>query len=113
MRCVSGSGARHLGRAAIGVRVLGALDRLGLASDADRHLARLALLGLRDADLEHAAVEGGLHGLGVYALRKRQRAGEGTPRTLDAVVALLVLLVLSLALARDGEDVVLELDVDV
>ena len=76
-------------------------------------LLRLALLGLRDADLEDAVVELGRHGARVDALGERQRAGEAAEGPLDAVVALLALLVLGLALARDGEDVVLELDGDV
>src|SRR5690349_2151380 len=56
------------------------LDRLLLVPDADGHLARLALLGLGDADLEHAAVERGRYGVGVDALGQRQRAGERPER---------------------------------
>src|SRR3954471_15870727 len=82
-----------------------------LAGDGD--LARLALLGLRDPDLEHAAVEAGAHRLGVDPLRQRQRAREGAERALHAVEALVALLVLGLALAGDGQRAVLELDLDV
>src|SRR5215212_2706867 len=93
---------------------LGALDRLLLAAaDADGDLARLALLGLGDPHLEHALVEGRLDGVGVHALGQRQRALEAAGRPLDAVVALLAALVLGLALAGHGKDVVLELEVDV
>src|SRR3954464_5548512 len=92
---------------------LGGLDRLLAAADADRDLARLALRGLRDADLEHAAVEAGLDGLGVHALGERERPREGAERALDAVVALLRGLVLGLALARHREHAVLDLDVHV
>ena len=74
---------------------------------------RLVLLGLRDPHLEHAAVEAGLDAVGVNALRQRQRPGECPGCALHAVVALVALLVLGLALARDGQDVVLELDVHV
>src|SRR5215204_748593 len=100
--------ARPPGRALLG-RVTP--DR-GLSAR-DRDLARLALLGLRDADLEHATVEVGGDRLGVGALRQRQRAREGAERALHAVEALLLVLVLGLALARDGERAVLELDVHV
>src|SRR3954447_662649 len=100
--------ARTPGRA-LGVAAL-AFDG-ALATDGD--LARLALLGLRDPDLEHAAVELGADRLGVDALRQRQRAREGAEGALHAVEALLAVLVLGLALAGDGERAVLELDVDV
>src|SRR3954470_11673337 len=93
----------------LGVPAL-ALDG-ALAGDGD--LARLALLGLRDPDLEHAAVEPGGHRLGVDPLRQRQRAREGAERALHAVEALVAVLVLGLALAGDRERAVLELDVDV
>src|SRR3954447_22715944 len=89
------------------------VDRLRRAADADRDLARLALLGLGDVDLEHAAVEARRDGLGVDALGQRQRARERAERALDAVVAVLVLGVLGLALARDREHPLLDLDVDV
>ena len=85
----------------------------GAVADLDRDAARLALLGLGDADLEDAVVEARGHGVGVDALGQRQRAAEGAVRALDADVALALVLVLGLALARDGEDVVLDLDVDV
>jgi hypothetical protein len=65
------------------------------------------------ADLEHALVEGRGDRLGIDALGQGQRAGEGPERALDAVEALLALLVLGLALARDGEHRVFELDADV
>src|SRR3954470_23457497 len=102
-RAVTKLGGRRLAVAAL------RLDRLRR----DRDLARLGLLGLRDPDLEHAAVEVRLDGLGVDALRQRQRAREGAEGALHAVVALLRGLVLGLALARDREHAVLDLDVDV
>src|SRR3954468_7454438 len=89
------------------------VDRLRRAADADRDLARLALLGLRDVHLAHAAVEARRHGLGIHALGQRQRAREGAERALDAVIAVLVLGLLGLALAGDRQDAVLDLDVDV
>src|SRR4051794_21297729 len=81
------------------------------AGDADP--ARLALLGLRDPDLEHAVAEGRLDPVRVHSVRERQRAAEATERALYPVPALLALLVLRLPLARDGERSVLNLDVDV
>src|SRR5215213_520832 len=89
-----------------------ALDGGGLGA-ADRDAPRLALVRLGDAHLEHPAVEAGGHGVGVDALGQGERAGERARRALDAVEALALLLVLGLALARDRERGVLELDRDV
>src|SRR5829696_8916285 len=89
----------------------GALERprlLGAGADADP--AGLALLGLRDAHLEHPAVELRVHGRRVDALRQREGAGERSEGPLHAVEALALVLVLGLALAGHGQDVVLELD---
>src|SRR5215207_7373263 len=83
------------------------------AGAGDRYTARLALLGLRDPDLEHAVAEGRLDPVRVHAVRERQRAAEAAERALDAIPALLALLVLGPALARDGERAVLHLDVHV
>src|SRR5947208_1977278 len=58
-----------------GRRGLVALDGL-LAAVGDGDPAGLALLGLGDPDLEHAAVEARRHGVGVDALGQGQRAGE-------------------------------------
>src|SRR5579884_1626987 len=100
--------AAGLGRARL--RGLRALDRLGLTAQRDLDLARLMLLGLGDPHLEHPVLEAGLDAVGVHALGQRQRARERAERTLDPVIALVALLVLGLALARDRQDVVLELD---
>ena len=64
-------------------------------------------------NLEHAAVEAGLDRFGVDAVWQSQRTREGAVGPLDAVEAFLALLVLAIALTRDREDIVLELDVDV
>src|SRR5215218_1574463 len=95
-----------------GRRRLVPLDGL-LATLGDRDAARLALLGLGDADLEHAAIEARLDGVGVDALGQGQRPRERAEGTLHAVEAHLARLVLRLALARDGQRAVLELDLDV
>src|SRR4051812_44899859 len=105
---------------AAGPRAMGALrgrlgprDGGGLVADLDGDAPRLALLGLGDAYLEHALVEGGCDPVGVDAVRQRQRAAELAEGALHPVEALLLLLVLGLPLAGDGQDVVLELDRDV
>src|SRR4051794_26097943 len=92
-------------------RALGgrALEGLRLAA-ADRDLARLALLGLRDGDLEHPVLEPGGDRLGVDPLRQGQRALEGAGGALDPLEALLRGLPLERALAGDGERRVVELD---
>ena len=82
---------------------LGALDRLrvvsGALAEADLDLAGFLLFGLGDLDLEHAAVEVGLHAVGVDAVGEGERAGESAEGALEPVVALLLALVLGLALA--------------
>src|SRR5437868_7146026 len=99
-------GSRGL-RLALGL----ALDHRSSAADADRHAAGLALLGLRHPHLEHALVEARLDAVGVDALGQRERSRKAPRRPLQPVQALLALLVLGLALARDREDVVLQLHV--
>src|SRR5205085_7053053 len=61
--------------------------------------ARLALLRLRDLDLEHPLLEPRGHRVRIDPLRKRQRAAEVAGGPLDVVPALLALLVVGLALA--------------
>src|SRR5665647_1516625 len=86
------------------------LDRLlGLDLDALGSL----LLGLRYRDREDAVLVAGLDLLRLHALRESQAALEATEAPLDAVVPLLVDLLLELALALDGEHVVVDLDLDV
>jgi hypothetical protein len=97
----------------VSLRGLVALDGGRPGADLDGDAARLALLGLGDADLEHAVLEARADGLGLDALGEGQRAPERAVRALDADVALALVLVLGLALAGDGEDVVLDVDVNV
>src|SRR5690242_4681692 len=110
---VRGSGRRWDWVAAVDLRVagVGALDRFGVVgwarAEGDLDLPGLFLFGFGDSDLEHAAVEVGLHRIGVDAVGEGERAGEVAKRALDPVVALLVLFVLGFALAGDGEHVVL------
>src|SRR5687768_15987625 len=95
-----------------GLRGLGlGLELALLAVDGDA--ARRALLGLGDPDLEHAVGELRGDRLGVDALRQRERPAEAAERALDAVEALALGLVVGLALTRDGQDGVLELDAHV
>src|SRR5579875_2794796 len=88
------------------------LDRRRLlrrGPEADLNLTRLLLLGLRDRDLQHAALEARRHLIRIDALGQRERAGEGAERALQAVVALL-LLVLDRPLPGDREHAVLHLN---
>src|SRR3954447_21256822 len=109
MASAPGCGASRAGRREARRRGLRgrALDR-GRLLAADRDAARLARLGLGDADLEHAAVEARGHRLGVDALRQRERAREGAERALHARVALVLAGLDDLALTRDREHGVLE-----
>src|SRR4051812_28052672 len=106
---------RRSGAAAAAERLggLAALDGRLAAADLDGHAARLALLGLGGAYLEHALVKGGGDAVGVDAFGQGERAAELAERALQAVEALALVLVLGLALAGDGEDAVLELDAHV
>src|SRR5450759_3631422 len=86
-----------------------ALRLLGLDLDA----LGLLLLGLRYRDREDAVLVAGLDLLRLHALREGQAALEAAEAPLDAVVPLVVDLLLELALALDGEHVVVDLDLDV
>src|SRR4051794_26295822 len=83
------------------------LDRRSLAVAVavprDLDPARLALLRLRDRDVEDAIVELGGDSVGVDAIRQRQRAAELAERALETEEALLLALVLGLALTGDRE----------
>src|SRR3954453_21144269 len=95
----------------------GFLDRRGLADavavPGDLDPARLPLLGLRDANVEHALMERRLDRVRIDALGQGQRAAELAERALESEEALLLALVLSLALAADRQRAVVELDRDV
>src|SRR5215210_1113623 len=114
-RSAGARGPRRPAPTSLRAGVLAGVDRRrrALLADLDRDAARLARLGLGDADLEHALVERGGDRLWVDAIRQRERAAEAAVRPLDAVEALPALLVLGLALARDGQDVALDVDRDV
>src|SRR5687768_2425391 len=74
-----------------------ALERrlaVALGGAADRDPMRLALLGLRDPDLQHAVLELGRDAVGVDPVGQAQRAREAAERTLDAVPTALTLLML-------------------
>jgi hypothetical protein len=62
--------------------------------------------------LEHATFEGGVDLRGVDLLRQRYAAGEGPEAALEAVEAIGLLLSSALALARDRQDSVVDLDRD-
>src|SRR3954470_11332426 len=100
---------RALAVALVALLGRGAVDAAG----ADRDPMRLALLRLRDPDLEDAVAELGVDRVGVDALGQAQRPREAAESPLDPVIAVGLLLVLGPALTGDGEDVVVDLDVDV
>src|SRR5436190_15145834 len=64
------------GLGALGRRALHRGRLAAVLACADLHPARLALLGLRDPDLEHALVELRGHSVGVDPLGQRQRTAE-------------------------------------
>src|SRR5690349_6589198 len=86
-------------------------DVEGVRGDGD--LARLALFGLGDTDLEHAAVDVRIDRFGADAVGHGQRARERPKVALEAVVALLGSLVIGVALAGDREHAILDFDRDV
>src|SRR5918996_2474833 len=99
-------GLLRLGRAALD----GGRPAVRAGAGLDLHPARLALLGLRDPDLEDPAVEARGDRVGGDAVGERQRAAEAAEGALDAVPTALARLVLGLALAGDREHAVLDLD---
>src|SRR4051794_40555538 len=86
----------------------GALDRGRGRGALDLDLLGLHLLGLRNGDLEHAVVVGGLDRVLAHALRQADRAGERAEAALEPVVALLRDLLAPLALGADRERAVLD-----
>src|SRR3954453_7558142 len=80
---------------------------------ADWDAARLALLRLRDPDLEHAVRERRLDLLAVDPVGQSEVGAERAELALDSVEAALLLGVLRLALAGDRERAVVQLDVHV
>src|SRR5579864_147002 len=78
----------------------------------------LDLLGLgfrllSQPDLQHAPVILSVYLSRIYRTGQRERPGEATVLPLDATEVLLFLFLLDLALAMDGEGIVLDADVDV
>src|SRR5216684_580223 len=88
------------------------LDRLRVRADIDLDLLRLRFLELRDLDLEDAVTVLRGDGVRVDSTRQRERPREGAIRPLDAVVVA-VFLLLELAFAADGEQAILEADLQI
>src|SRR5262245_5242267 len=82
-------------------------------ADADGDLLRLRLLLLGEHDLEHTFLELRLDLVGVHDVRQGERPAERSVGPLHAMVVLLLHLVVDLALAPEGEHVVLDADIDV
>jgi hypothetical protein len=74
---------------------------------------RRALGALRDHDLEHPVPATRLDSVGVGAVRQREAPVEHAVRPFDAGVAAILLGVLGLALAADGEDALVHAHFDV
>src|SRR4051812_21335902 len=83
---------------------------IAVAVPRDLDPARLALLRLRDPNIEHAIVERRIDLVRIDALRQRQRPAELAERPLETEEPLLLALVVGLALAADRQRPVVELD---
>src|SRR5215831_371300 len=84
-------------------------------------LLRLGFLTLRDAEGQHTVLVVGLYGLGVDGVGEREAAGERAIAALDAQIVLVLRLfagpgragdLFELALAADGQNVVLDANVE-
>jgi hypothetical protein len=71
------------------------------------------LRGLGEDDLQHPLVTVGAHLSRIHGTGKRERAGKASVLPFDATEVLLFFLLLNLALAMDGEGVVLNADINV
>src|SRR5208337_2517128 len=89
-----------------------ALDAL-LAAYTDLDLLGLGFGPLRQPDVQHAIVIAGVDVFGVDCVRQRERADKAAIAALDATEVLFLLFLLELALARNAQSVVLDLDVKV
>src|SRR5207245_3333238 len=89
-----------------------AFDDGRLVADVDGHATGPALLGLGDSHLENTVGEARLDAFRIDPFRQRERARKRPPGALEPLVAVMLRPMLWLALARDREHVVLELDVD-
>src|SRR5581483_12292192 len=84
-----------------------------LAANLDLDLLRLGFGLLGQADRKHALVITGLNVLGFHRAGQRERAGKASVLPLDATEVLFFLFLFELALATNGEGVVLDADIKV
>src|SRR5260370_3301263 len=84
-----------------------------LAANINLDLLGLGFGLLGQANLEHALVIVGAHLPRIHGTGQRERAGEASVLPLDATAVLLFLFLLDVALAMDGEFVVLDADINV
>src|SRR6266849_1558977 len=91
------------------VRELAAVNLPDLPLD----LTRPGLVGLGNADLEHAVAVGRLHLVGAHGAAERERPLERAVQPLDPVQRAFVLLLLALALAAQRERVTADRELDV
>src|SRR5690242_10880012 len=100
-------GGRRLSSYANGLTVIASLAR------PDLDLARRGFRPLRDGDLQHAVLAGGADAFRVGAVGQRKAAMEHAMRTLDAGEVALGFGVFGLALAADGQDALVHVDLDI
>src|SRR6185369_15312930 len=81
-------------------------------ADFDLDLLRLGRFFLREADGQHSLVVAGLNAFGAHGVRQSERTGESSEATLNAAIVLFLCFLFDFALAFDGEQVVLQTDVD-
>ena len=84
-----------------------------LAANINFDLRGLGFGLLGEVDLQHALITAGAHLPWFHGARKRERAGKASVLPLDATEVLLFLFLLDLALAMDGESVVLNGNINV
>src|ERR1700752_650139 len=84
-----------------------------LAANIHLDLLGLSFRFLSQANLQHALVVVGARLPRIYRTGQRERPGDASVLPLDAPEVLLFLFLLDLALAMDGEGIVLDADVDV
>src|SRR5690349_16673358 len=98
---------------ALAIEWLFAAGLLARCRDVDLHLARLGFLALWKLDGQHAIFVLGCDRVGIDGVGQSEAPAEGTVGTLDAQVTVVLDVGFSLALAADGEHVVLNADVEI
>src|SRR5690606_32804889 len=82
------------------------------AADVDLYLSRQGRNGLRYAEGQRAVVDASLDRVGIHTFGQSKRALEATVMSLEAAISLVFALRLVLTFAANGEDIVLDLHID-